>query len=75
MSEDKQPKTFEEIEVVLPPTKVVLSFEKNITPLFQHRLSLTQENISLMIIRDTLLPKLISGELIPADLHSIEQAV
>jgi type I restriction enzyme, S subunit len=68
-------KTFQEIEIILPPTELILSFEKKITALFQQRLSLTVENQSLIAIRDILLPKLISGELIPADLVPIEHTV
>ena len=68
-------KTFQEIEIVLPQSEFVLSFEETIKPAFQQRLSLTKENKSLMTIRDTLLPKLISGEIIPADLEPIEQAL
>ena len=68
-------KTFEEMEIILPPPNLILSFEKIVTPLFQKRLSLTVENQSLISIRDSLLPKLISGEIIPADLQPIEQAL
>ncbi|MFH1161431.1 MAG: restriction endonuclease subunit S [bacterium] len=68
-------KTFQEIEIVLPQSEFVLSFEEIIKPAFQQRLSLTKENKSLMTIRDTLLPKLISGEIIPADLKNIENQI
>ncbi|APY06918.1 hypothetical protein BWZ20_00770 [Winogradskyella sp. J14-2] len=53
---------FEEIEVIMPTSTVLNSFEKNMSYLDEQIFNNTKENQSLTQLRDTLLPKLISGE-------------
>lgn len=55
--------TFANSRVLLPPEPVLKAFEKVISPLLQRILSNTEESRSLTSLRDTLLPKLISGDL------------
>ena len=62
-------------EIIIPPDKIIETFNSYTVRLFDLIESNTEEINNLSVIRNTLLPKLISGELIPADLHSIEQAV
>lgn len=54
--------TFESSQVVLPPPPALRSFEERIVPLFQRVLCNVNESRTLAALRDTLLPKLISGE-------------
>jgi type I restriction enzyme S subunit len=56
-------KTFEAASILKPSDDFIESFEKKIAPLFQRILMGTRENQTLAELRDTLLPKLISGEL------------
>lgn len=51
------------IPITSPPCQVSRVFQSIIDPLFRRRLLLERENQILMNLRDTLLPKLISGEL------------
>lgn len=55
-------KTFNEISVVIPPKELLKQFEDIILPLFQSILKNTEQSRTLAALRDTLLPKLISGE-------------
>lgn len=64
--------TFASSRVVSPPLRLVQVFDAEVTPLFQRILANTEESLCLAAIRDTLLPKLISGEL---RLKSEEKAV
>jgi type I restriction enzyme S subunit len=54
---------FRPIPVVTPPANVMLAFEKQTRPLYQHIVASARESQSLAALRDSLLPKLISGEL------------
>ncbi|HAS8235712.1 TPA: restriction endonuclease subunit S [Vibrio vulnificus] len=67
-------KQIKEFEVLMPPftSGIVECFEKLMQPIAQRRLASTGEIISLTSLRDTLLPKLISGEL---RLDDVETAV
>lgn len=49
--------------LVLPPSEVVARFEAIIGPTFERQEQLVEENATLAELRDTLLTKLISGEL------------
>ena len=51
------------LEVLIPPTKIFNDFEKEIDAIFRKQESLDDEIINLTTLRDTLLPKLMSGEL------------
>lgn len=50
-------------KVILPPMKVVYDFEKIVAPLDRLYLIGVEENVRLAALRDTLLPKLMSGEI------------
>lgn len=51
------------IAVIIPPTTILQQFESIVKPLFIMADSLQKENYRLAHLRDTLLPKLMSGEL------------
>ncbi len=51
------------LPILLPTLDVILSFEKNISQLMHRLFSNCLESRHLSIIRDTLLPKLVNGEL------------
>ena len=55
-------------ELRLPSVNDLIRFEEIASSMFEHRLTLKQENIKLASLRDTLLPKLMSGELDVSDL-------
>lgn len=55
--------TFASSRVVLPPERVLKIFEACAEPAFKRMLGATYESRTLAGLRDTLLPKLISGEL------------
>ena len=63
--------------IKLPPKNIEKDFSNQITPWFEEIKSNTEENQSLTQLRDTLLPKLISGEVrlkefLPAGRHGKE---
>ena len=61
------------IEILQPPIQLQKKYESYITPLIHHQQKL--ENQSLISLRDTLLPKLLSGELtLPTAEAQIEEA-
>ena len=55
--------TFEATDVLLAPKEVLLAFDKQVTPLFQLVHANLHQSRTLATLRDTLLPKLLSGEL------------
>ena len=55
---------------VLPRLSVARNFENLVFPLLRKWLANSEENIRLSVIRDSLLPKLLSGELDVSDLQS-----
>ncbi len=55
--------TFEATDVLLPPKEFLLAFDKQVTPLFQQVHANLHQSRTLATVRDTLLPKLLSGEL------------
>jgi type I restriction enzyme S subunit len=55
--------TFEATEVLLAPTEVLRAFDSQVTALFQQVHANLHESRTLATLRDTLLPKLLSGEL------------
>lgn len=61
-----------ELKVILPSDNVLISFNNVITPLWEQQLSITNSIMCLTQLRDTLLPKLLSGEI---TLPEAEQAV
>jgi type I restriction enzyme, S subunit len=59
--------TFEATEVLLAPKEVLLAFDKQVTPLFQQVHANLHQSHTLATLRDTLLPKLLSGEFKPCE--------
>jgi type I restriction enzyme S subunit len=68
--------SFVSSRIVLPPSSVVKAFETQIAPLFQKVLSNVRASHTLTALRETLLPKLISGQLrVPAStMERVRQA-
>lgn len=63
-------KNLNNIRVILPVKKILEKFNQCINPQFENRRVLEEENKNLEKLRDTLLPKLLSGEIeIPDDLE------
>jgi type I restriction enzyme S subunit len=54
---------FRPIPVLLPPKNVMSAFTQNIAPLYEQILANLHQSRTLAILRDTMLPKLLSGEL------------
>ncbi len=52
----------ESLEFLVPPKEILENFEEIIIPQFKYQKILSKENQDLIELRDTLLPKLISGE-------------
>ncbi|HDS1213195.1 restriction endonuclease subunit S [Shewanella algae] len=59
--------TFETVSSVVPPSTIASEFERQVTPWLDLVKSKLLENVSLSQLRDTLLPKLLSGELTVLD--------
>lgn len=55
--------TFEATEVLLPPEELLQAFDRAVKPLFHQIRSNLHQSRTLATLRDTLLPKLLSGEL------------
>ena len=51
------------LEVIIPTKEILTNFEKAVQPLFDMQENNEDESIRLSVLRDTLLPKLMSGEL------------
>ena len=56
-------RTFEELKFPKPPAKIVEEFTRTVEPIYELIKINEQESITLAQIRDTLLPKLLSGEI------------
>ncbi len=67
--------TFASSKVVLLSVAVTQAFERVVTPLFRRILINTDESRTLASLRDTLLPKLISGELRVKDAERVVKEV
>ena len=64
---------FRPIQVVTPSADVMQAFEQRARPLFERMVECERESRTLAALRDSLLPKLISGELrVPASLNERE---
>ncbi len=64
--------TFENLDVVGPPSEVVSAFNEKVMSLFEKMMANVKENQTLAETRDYLLPKLISGEI---QVDAAEEAV
>jgi type I restriction enzyme S subunit len=56
-------KTFHEMEVIIPPEDLILQYENQISPLFTKVLENQKQNQTLTQLRDSLLPKLMTGKI------------
>ncbi len=54
---------FRPIPLVLPPERLMSAFEKNVAPLYEKITANLHQSCILASVLDTLLPKLLSGEL------------
>ena len=66
-------KTIKGMKLIVPPTDIIKSFSNNTRPFFEQIRSLQQESRRLATLRDTLLPKLMSGELNVNDMRLSEK--
>ena len=60
-------KTFEQSKVIIPPNSVIRNFDKQVVPIMGQILNNLQESANIADIRDTLLPKLMNGEIMVND--------
>ena len=61
---------FGKIQVTIPTVSVMINFDKIMFPIFEKILQNQKENLSLVLLRDSLLPKLMSGELDVSEIDS-----
>jgi type I restriction enzyme, S subunit len=54
---------FEALQVIKPPHALIRAYHNAVSPLFETILATTHQSRTLATLRDTLLPKLLSGEL------------
>jgi type I restriction enzyme S subunit len=67
---------FETLQVIKPPHALIRAYHNAVRPLFETILANTHQSRTLATLRDTLLPKLLSGELsLAGAVNSIEEAV
>lgn len=66
---------FRPIPVIVPPELILNAFRERTGPLYRHIVENERESRSLAQLRDTLLPKLISGELRIADAEKLLEGV
>ena len=60
---------FGKIQVNIPALSTMIKFDETISPIFEKILQSQKENLNLTSLRDTLLPKLMSGELDVSDIE------
>ena len=65
---------FETLQVIRPPHALIRAYHTTVRPLFEAILANTHQSRTLATLRDTLLPKLLSGELSVAALESPPEA-
>lgn len=58
------------LNIVIPNDSILDAFEKIISPIFDAQENLEEENLKLATLRDSLLPKLMSGELSVDDIST-----
>lgn len=61
------------LQVCRPPKEVLAAFDRLIAPIFDKAFANTIESQTLAKLRDTLLPKLLSGELAAHELQSLKE--
>ncbi len=62
-------RTFRETVCIQPPMELILHFERKVTPLMDAILNNQEQSRTLASLRDTLLPKLMRGEVRTADVR------
>jgi type I restriction enzyme S subunit len=67
--------TFRRSQIVIPPADVLRRCEDTIAPLFRRILMNTEISKTLAELRDTLLPRLISGKLRVPEAEKLVEAV
>jgi type I restriction enzyme S subunit len=67
------PETFENAPMVVPTEEVLREFERNVAPLLAQVAHNTRESRTLAALRDTLLPKLLSGEIRVRDGETLQE--
>lgn len=50
--------------MIVPPSQIAERFEHYVGPLYERLVSIVRQSHTLAVLRDTLLPKLLSGELV-----------
>ncbi|MDZ4819543.1 MAG: restriction endonuclease subunit S, partial [Planctomycetota bacterium] len=60
---------FENLRFVIPPPEIVAAYECQAAPLDEQIYNFEHQSRTLATLRDTLLPKLLSGELIAGTKH------
>ena len=60
---------FKKTEIIVPIASIMASFTDKVTPMFEEIWENQAENTKLASIRDTLLPKLMSGEIDMTDIN------
>ena len=60
---------FGKIQVIIPALSVMIKFDEIVSPMFEKMLQNQKENLKLTSLRDTLLPRLMSGELDVSDIE------
>jgi type I restriction enzyme S subunit len=66
---------FRRIPVILPPTELMSVFTAEVTSIYTQITSNLYQSRTLAALRDTLLPRLLSGELSVADISSIADPI
>jgi type I restriction enzyme S subunit len=62
-------------KIVIPPPMVLEAFDRSVTPIFRRHQASNGESDTLAVLRDALLPKLVSGELRVTDAGGAIEAV
>jgi len=63
--------TFETLDCVFPPARLTHAFDRTVAPLLAQIRANVHQSRTLATLRDTMLPKLLSGELRITDSHSL----
>jgi type I restriction enzyme S subunit len=66
--------SFQKLRFVAPPTELIAAYEHQTRPIDEQIRILGNQSRTLVTLRDTLLPKLLSGELRVAEMRDLSQA-
>lgn len=71
-----QPSSITQLDVLIPPPKRIEQFAEWVGPMYKRRWLNMRQSRTLAEIRDTLLPRLISGEIrVPEAEEAVEEAL